>query len=143
MPSIGAMRESVIICTTVERPDDDISTLVTRPGVFRCHARLRNMRPDQILDYMAVNGTEDRPTIEVCIRYPPDTKIDLGHWVYLETGEAKIWLKVRSVEDLGYVHLFLLLNCSIDWVNDRRSDPATQRSPPAWEMPILNDNEIL
>lgn len=139
VPTIGAMRDTVWICTTLERPDDDISTIKERPGVFKCHARLRNLRPDQIMDYMAVFGTQDRPTIEICIRYPPDCKIDLGHWVYLQTGDAKIWLKVRSVEDLGYVHLFLLLNCSIDTVNDRRSDPATQKSPANWEVPVFDD----
>lgn len=139
VPSIGALRDIVWICTTIERPDEDVSTIKERPGVFRCHARIRTMRPDQIMDFMAVFGTQDRATVEITIRYPPDTKIDLNHWVYRETGDAKIWYKVRSVEDLGGVHLFLLLNCSIDTLNDRRSDPATQRPPPSWEEPIFDD----
>lgn len=139
VPTIGALRDLVWVCTTVERPDEDVSTLKTRPGVFHCHARIRNMRPDQIMDYIAVFGSEDRPTIEVCIRYPPDVKVDLNHWVYRETGDARIWYKVRSVEDLGDVHRFLLLNCSIDWVNDARSDPATQQPPPTWEVPVYDD----
>src|ERR1700745_1952364 len=38
-------------------------------------------------------------------------------------GDAKIWYKVRSVEDLGNVQRFLVLNCNIDTVNDARNDP--------------------
>ena len=50
-------------------------------------------------------------------------------------GDAKIWYKVRSVEDLGNVQRFLVLNCNIDTVNDARNDPVTQEPPPVWEMP--------
>lgn len=137
-PAIGEMRDLVWVCTTVERPDDDVSTIKTRPGVFQCHARIRNMRPDQIMDYLAVFGTQDKPpSIEITIRYPPDVKVDLNHWVYRETGDATTWYKVRSVEDLGNVQRFLILNCSIDVVNDVRTDPATQRPPPVWETPTM------
>ena len=142
IPSVGSMRDSVIICTWTERPDEDVSTIVARPGVFRAHARVRTLQPDQILDFMAVFGSQDRPAVEIAIRVPPDVKIDLNHWVYRETGPAKIWYKVRSVQDFGDVGRFLLLRCSIDTVNDPRTDPATQQPPPAWEVPMNDDYPV-
>jgi len=136
VPEIGQLRDLVWVCTTTERPDDDVSTIKERPGVFMCHARIRNLRPDQIMDYLAVFGTQGKPpTIEIAIRFPLDVKIDLHHWVYRKTGDARIWYKVRSVEDIGGAQRFLFLDCSIDVVNDIRSDPATQESPPVWETP--------
>lgn len=132
------MRDLVWVCTTTERPDDDISTIVRRPGVFLCHARIINLSPDQILDYQAVDGSSDPPPrIEITIRYPPDVRVDIGHWCYRETGDAKIWYKVRDVEDLGNVRRFLSLRCNIDVVNDRRIDPVTQRPPPVWLTPEM------
>jgi hypothetical protein len=137
-PEVGAMRDRVIICTTVERPDEDVSTIVERPGVFECQANILNLKPDQILDYKAVFGTEGpAPTIQITIRYPWDAKIDLNHWVYRKTGDTPAWYKVRSVEDLGGVGRFLVLYCSIDVVNDTRNDPVTQEPPPVWETPDI------
>jgi hypothetical protein len=138
VPSIGELRHIVWICTTTERPDEWVSTIRERPGVFRCHARIRNMLPDQILDYRAVFGSQDAPTTEIIIRFPPDVKVDLNHWVYREDGPAKMWLKVRSVEDLGNAGRFLILRCSIDTVNDVRTDKVTQELPPTWEMPSVD-----
>jgi len=135
VPDIGEMRDLVWVCTTTERPDDDVSTIKERRGVFACHARIRNLRADQIMDYQAVFGTEARPTIEITIRNPPDVKVDLNHWVYRKTGDARIWYKVRSVEDVGGAQRFLFLDCSIDKVFNERTDPATQQSPPVWETP--------
>jgi len=140
VPNIGELRDFVWVCTTTERPDDDVSTIRKRPGVFGCHARIRNLKPDQIMDYVAVFGTEVKPpTIEITIRYPPDAKIDVRHWVYRKTGDARIWYKVRTVEDAGGVQRFLFLDCSIDTVFDVRSDPATQALPPMWEDPEVAD----
>jgi len=138
IPAIGEMRDVVWVCTTVERPDDFVSTIVERPGVMRVHARVRDLRPDQILDFQAVFGSENSPTKEITIRAPPDVKVDLGHWVYRETGFAKIWHRVRSVEDLGEVQRFLILRCSVDTVNDARTDPVTQQPPPVWERPDVD-----
>lgn len=137
-PSIGELRDLVWVCTTVERPDDFVSTIVQRPGVFQCHARIRDLRYDQILDYMSVFGDENTPTKQITIRVPPDARVDLGHWVYRESGDAKIWYKVRGVEDMGEVHRFLILTCSVDVVNDRRIDPQTQEPPPVWETPDMD-----
>ena len=138
VPSIGSMSDVVWVCTTTERPDEDVSTIVERPGVFKAHARIRNIRPDVILDFQAVFGTEEPPpTTEITIRYPPDVKIDLNHWVYRVTGDALTWYKVRDVEDMGQARRFLILRCNIDVVNDRRNDPMTQRPPPVWENPNL------
>jgi len=137
-PSIGELRHVVWVCTTTERPDNFVSTIVERPGVFRCMARIRSLAPDQILDYQSVFGTTDMPTKEVTIRVPPDAKIDLNHWIYREDGPAKIWMKVRSVEDLGEVGRFLIMRCSIDTINDVRTDPVTQEPPPIWEQPSMD-----
>lgn len=126
----------VWICTTTERPDDDVSTIKERPGVFRCHAAIRSIRPEQILNYQAVFGDENAPSKEVIVRMPPDVKVDLNHWVYRECGAySKMWMKVRSVEDIDELGKFLLMRCSIDTVLDERSDPATQPLPPTWETP--------
>jgi len=137
-PTIGELRHVVWVCTTTERPDSNVSTLVDRPGVFRCMARIRNLRADQILDYKAVFGSEEAPTKEITIRVPPDVKVDLNHWIFREDGPAQMWMKVRTVEDLGEVGRFLVLHCSIDTVNDVRSDPATQEPPPLWETPSMD-----
>jgi hypothetical protein len=136
VPAIGDLRNLVWIATTVERPDPATpSTIVNRPGVFQTHARIRNLRPYQILNYQAVFGSERIPTIEVTIRNPPDVKVDLNHWVYRENGPAQFWYKVRSTEDLGAAGRWLVLNCSIDEVRDQRTDPATQEPPSRWEDP--------
>lgn len=132
------MREQVIISTTVERPDGDVSTIVQRPEVIQVMAQLLALRPDQILDYQSVFGTNVKPpSHEFTIRYPRDVKVDLNHWVYHADKHTKIstWYKVRSVEDLGMVHRFLILSCTIDTVLDPRSDPATQKLPPTWQAP--------
>lgn len=141
-PSIGELRELVWICTTVDRPDDWVSAIETRPSVFRCHARVRSLRPDQILDYRAVFGSENAPSKEVVIRCPPDVAIALNHWVYRDAGPScgnvKQWLRVRSVEDLGEAGRFLSLRCSVDTVLDERTDPATQEEPAVWQSPSLD-----
>jgi len=134
VPTIGQLRDLVWICTTVERPDADVSTIKERPGVFQAHARIHNLRPDQIMDYMAVFGSQEKPpSVEIAIRYPPDVKVDLHHWVYRQTGDALIWYRVQTVEDVGGVQRWLFLDCSIDTINDLRTDPVTQRPPPVWE----------
>lgn len=136
IPEASELRDLVWVCTTVEKPDDDVSTIVRRPGVIKVHARIRQLRPDQIMDYQAVFGTQDPPpTVEITIRMPPDVKVDLNHWVYRITGHAQIWYKVRNTEDLGGVGRYLIMNCNIDTVNDVRNDPATQEPPPFWEVP--------
>jgi len=138
VPSIGELRHVVWVCTTTEKPDEYVSTIVERPGVFRCHARIRSMAPDQILDYQSVFGTVDMPTKEITIRVPPDAAIGIGHWLYREDGPAKIWYKVRSTEDLGEVGRFLVMRCSIDTLKDQRTDEATQQMPPVWETPSMD-----
>lgn len=135
-PEVGELRALVWVCTTVERPDMNVSTIVQRPGVIKVHARIRPLRGDRILDYQAVLGTEKAPTYEITVRMPPDVKVDLNHWIYQEEGDyAKKWFKVRSTEDMGGRGRFLLLLCSLDKLNDERSDPATQESPPRWREP--------
>lgn len=137
-PAIGQLRDVVWVCTTTERPDDNVSTIVERPGVIRVHARIRDLKPDQIMNYRAVFGDENTPTKEITIRVPPDVKVDLNHWVFRETGYAKTWYKVLYVEDLGEVGRFLILYCAVDELNDVRNDPATQQPPPIWETPDMD-----
>jgi hypothetical protein len=135
-PGIGELRERVVICTTVEKPDGNVSTIVNRPGVIRVHAKVRPIRGERVLDYQAVfGGRENAPTHEITIRVPPDVKVDLNHWVFQETGYAKTWFKVRSVEDMAGVGRFLLLLCTIDTLKDGRNDPVTQEPPPRWREP--------
>jgi len=134
-PEVGELNTRVWICTTVERPDMNVSTIVKRPGVIDVAARVRPLGGQQILDYQAVMGEEDKPTTEITIRYPPDVKVDLNHWVYHKRLYTRTWYKVRTVEDMGGAGRFLLLRCSVDKVFDVRSDPATQQTPPRWEDP--------
>ena len=134
-PEIGELREQVWICTTVEKPDMNVSSIVKRPGVIEVRARVRPLSGDTILDYQAVMGEQDKPTMEVTIRNPPDVKVDIRHWVYHKGRFACSWLKVRTVEDMGGAGQFLLLRCSVDQVFDVRADPATQRQPPRWDDP--------
>jgi hypothetical protein len=136
-PAIGSMRQRVVVCTTTERPDEDVSTIVERPGVMPVMSRIRPLRGDDavMLDWRAVFGKENTPTHEITIRCPPDVKVDLNHWVYHSDELGATWYKVRSVEDLGGVHRFLVLLCTLTTVNDARSDPATQSPPPTWENP--------
>jgi hypothetical protein len=136
VPSLGSLRQPVIVCTTVERPDGDVSTIVERPGVFRVHGRVRAIRGDQVLDWKGVFQTPQVPTHEITIRTPPDVKLDLNHWVYVADRYAETWYKVRTVEDLGGVHRFTVLMCTIETVRDRRADPVTQAPAPTWERPL-------
>jgi len=144
IPQIGDLRDVVVICTTVERPDDNVSTIVERPDVIRVHGRVRPLEATQILDYQAVwpgmgrgqgGGQLKPPSHEIVIRTPPDVKIDLNHWVYHADKYTATWYRVRMTKDMGGVRRFLVLMCSIEEVLDVRSDPATQQSPPQFEVP--------
>ena len=141
VPSLGELRETVIVCTMVERPDGEVSTIVTRPGVIKVHARVRPIRGEAFLDYQAVFGgaamARERtvPTHEITIRTPPDVAIDMGHWVYHCDRFRETWYRVRTVEDIGGARRFTLMLCAPDTVRDIRSDPATQQLPPVWEVP--------
>lgn len=142
-PTIGELRSRVVICTTVERPDADVSTIVKRPGVYSCRARVRPLKPWQIMNYQAVAvyrlaGTNSSASVEITVRNPPDVKIDLNHWVYEITGYGPSWYRVRGVEDIGGWRQWLALHCSIETLKDERSDPATQEEPPVWEDPTAN-----
>lgn len=146
IPQIGDLRDSVIICTTVEKPDFNVSTIVDRPGVIRVHARVRPMEATQILDYQAVwpgmgrgqgGGQLKLPSHEITIRMPPDVKIDLHHWVFHQDKFAATWYRVRMTKDMGGVRRFLLLLCSIETLWDVRTDPATQELPPQFEVPDM------
>ena len=143
-PPLGSMRDKVIICTMLERPDGEVSTIVTRPGVIQVQARIRPLKGETFLDYQAVWGggaTRLRPpSHEVTIRTPPDVKIDLGHWVYHCDRLAETWYRVRTVEDIGGQHRFTVLLCAPEVIRDRRSDPATQQSPPQWEVPDMTSS---
>jgi len=142
-PSVGSLTSRVTVCTTLERPDGDVSTLVDRPGVIQVHASVRPLRGVEVLNWKAVTevysglgGTRGAaPTHEIVIRDPPDVKVDLNHWVFCRDRYSETWYKVRFVEDMGGVHRFLTLLCTIETVKDRRSDPATQPLPPTWETP--------
>ena len=140
VPGIGDLREIVLVCTTVERPDDNVSTIVERPGVIRVHARVRPLEATQMLDYQAVwpataGGQLKPPSHEITIRTPPDVKIDLNHWVFHADRYAETWYRVRMVKDMGGVRRFTIMLCSPETTRDRRSDPATQESPPVFEVP--------
>ena len=142
VPHIGDLRDVVIVCTTVERPDDNVSTIVERPGVIRVHARVRPLEASQILDYQTVNPGMGRghaqvkqPSHEITIRVPPDVKIDLNHWVFHAARYTETWYKVASVKDMGGAGRFLILYCWSELIRDRRSDPATQELPPRFEVP--------
>jgi len=142
VPRIGDLRDVVIVCTTLERPDDFVSTIVERPGVIRVHARVRPLTPQQILDYQTVNPGMGRghaqikqPSVEITIRVPPDVKVDLHHWVFHRNRYTETWYKVASVKDMGGVQRFLILYCWSEIIRDRRSDPATQELPPKFEVP--------
>src|SRR5262245_39170179 len=137
LPAVGDLRSLVIVCTTVERPDGEVSTIVTRPGVIKVRARVRPVRGEMILDYEAVFvGTRARvPSHEITIRTPPDVKIDMGHWVYHCDRVPEKWYRVRTVEDIGGRNRFTVLLCAPETIRDSRSDPATQEMPPVWEVP--------
>jgi len=140
-PQVGALRSRVTVCTTVERPDGDVSTIVDRPGVIQVHASVRPLRGVEILNWKAVYGVftsataAPTPSHEIVLRDPPDVKIDINHWVFCRDRFSETWYKVRTVEDMGGVHRFLVLMCTVETINDRRSDPATQPPPPVWERP--------
>lgn len=142
-PDIGLMRHTIIVCTTVEKPDLDVSSTVTRPGVFKAHARVLPLRGDYILNWKAAASYEARgasvPTHEITLRTPPDVKIDMNHWIYFEEGKIATWFKVVTVEDLASARRFTVCLCAVDTVKDLRSDPATQPLPPVWETPTVED----
>jgi hypothetical protein len=144
IPRIGDLREVVVICTMLERPDGNVSTIVDRPGVIRVHARVRPLDAQQILDYQTVYPGMGRghaqvrhPTVEVTIRVPPDVKIDLNHWVFHANRYTETWYKVAMVKDMGGVLRWLQLFCWSELVRDVRNDPATQEPPPRFEVPEM------
>lgn len=141
-PGIGELREKVIVCTTVERPDGNVSTIVKRPGVIEVMGRVRPIRGDQVLDYQAVWPGQNQlkpPSHEVTIRTPPDIKIDLNHWIFHRDKWAESWLRVRTVEDIGGARRFTVMLCALETKRDVRSDPATQEPPPVFEVPDVRE----
>lgn len=140
-PAIGRMRSRAIVCTWVETPDDDISVVVQRPGVFQCMAQVLPINGAKILDYQAVWG-DKAPTHEITIRVPLDVMVALNHWIYVDTGMTKTWYRVRSIEDLGGVARFLILLCSVDTFKDARLDPATQQAPANFLEPVVPPDVI-
>ena len=143
-PTIAELRELVWVCTTVERPDENVSTIKQRPGVINVRARIRPLSDLEILDYLPIFGQKDKPDTEIIIRSPPDVKVDARHWVYHESADkvVKTWYRVRKTRDMANFNRFLLMLCSVDWINDARSDPATQQLPPRWEDPVRVRDEI-
>lgn len=138
-PNIGNLRELVVVSTMIERPDGDVSTIVLRPGVIRVNARVLPITDIEVLNYLAVFGTELKPpSVEIAIRYPPDISIGINHWVYHQDKHVNVdtWYRVRTLEDLRGIHRFLMLGCSIDGIRDHRRDPATQPAPPKWRTPM-------
>lgn len=140
-PSIGDLRSKAIVCTWVETPDADISVVVTRPGVFQCMARVLPIRGSAVLDYQTAWG-DKAPTHEITIRVPLDVHVALNHWIYVETPMSKTWYRIRLIEDLGGANRFLVLYCMMDTVEDKRSDPATQQSPPNFITPVAPPDVI-
>ena len=139
VPRIGELNKRLIICTTIERPDEDVSTIVERPGVFRVHGRVRAIKGEEVLAWKGVFDTAQVPTQEVTIRVPPDVHLDIGHWVFVSDRYRESWLKVRTIDDLGGAHRFVVLLCTIETLRDRRSDPATQSMPPVFERPTMSE----
>lgn len=144
VPQIGDLRDRVVICTTVELPDTNVSTIVDRPGVIRVHARVRPLEAQQILDYQMVfpgmgrgHGLLKTPSHEITIRTPPDVKVDLNHWVFHQDKYTATWYRVRLTKDMGGAGRFLLLMCSTETLLDVRSDPATQDLPPQFDRPDM------
>jgi hypothetical protein len=144
IPQIGDLRDAVVICTTIEKPDNNVSTIVDRPDVIHVHARVRPLEATQILDYQAVwpgmgrgqgGGQLKLPSHEIVIRTPPDVKIDLNHWVFHRDQYTATWYRVRMTKDMGGVRRFLVLLCSIETMLDVRTDPVTQELPPHFDFP--------
>ena len=98
------------ICTTIEKPGGDVSTIVSRPDVIHVHARGAADQGRGILNWKAVFDTVAVPTHEITVRVPPDVKIDLNHWVYHADRFSETWYKVQTVEDLGGARRFLVLD---------------------------------
>lgn len=134
-PAIGELRSKTIVCTWVEVPDNDISVVVTRPGVFRCMSRVLPIRGSTVLDYQAVWGVK-APTHEITLRVPLDVQLALNHWIYIDDPVTKVWYRIRNIEDLGGANRFLVCLCSIDTLDDARSDPATQERAPNFMQPV-------
>ena len=107
LPTVGELRELVWVCTTVERPDMNVSTIKRRPGVIHVRARIRPLSGAMILDYQAVFGEAEKPSTEITIRNPPDEKVDVRHWIFHATTVYETWYKVRTVEDMGGFNRFL------------------------------------
>lgn len=134
-PSIGQMRDWIVVCTTIEKPVGEVEVLLTRPGVFDCHARVLPLRGEKILDYQSVLGSENTPSHEITLRTPLDVRIDIRHWIYHQDRFAAAWYRVMSVEDLGGVNRFTVLLVARDTVVDKRADPVTQKFPVYAETP--------
>jgi hypothetical protein len=139
-PDIGLMRDPVIVCTQVEIPDQDVSTIVDNPAVIKVMASVVPLRGETILNYKAVDlGEKGRqPTTRITIRTPPDVKIDLNHKVYHLGKYGPTWYNVETVEDLGGAYRFTVMLCSVEVVRDKRSDPATQPQKPQWDTPTVD-----
>jgi hypothetical protein len=134
-PDLGSLREIVWVCTTTERPDADVSTIVKHPGVIRVHARVRPLKGSEVLNWKAVFQSPQTPTHEIIIRTPPDVKIDIRHWCFCADRYAESWYRVMTVEDMGGVRRFTVLLCTLETTKDRRSDLATQPLPPRHKTP--------
>lgn len=135
-PELGALRATVVVCTTVERPDPEtVSTIVNRPGVFKVHGKVRPITGEEVLNYKAVFDSAKAPTVEVIIRVPPDCKVDMNHWCFITERFAEYWARVQTVEDMGGAGRWLRLLVTREAIRDIRADPVTQPQHPAWTRP--------
>lgn len=133
--TIGKMRHRVLVCAWTETPDEDVSIIRKRPGVFEAWAKLEPIKASRVYDSKIAYGDENKTTHEAYIRRPSDVFITSRHWVYTETRGAKRWFRVHGVEEIEERGCYLKLLLRETEIDDPRRDPVTQKEPKNFEVP--------
>lgn len=134
--SVGSLRHRVTICAWTEEPDQDISIIRKRPGVFEAWAKVMPIKASRVFDTRVAFGDQNAPTHEIIIRRPSDTFITSKHWVFTETRGAQRWFRVHATQDIEERGCYTQLMVREHEIKDERSDPATHKQPKNFETPM-------
>lgn len=119
IPSVGMMREPIVICDGALEPSDDLTLELVqrREPLAVCSAQVIAAKPIQWVDYRQ-KETKDEPDHAIIFRAIPNlllTTRERVFWADRRPGfESDWWFRVESVGDRIHAHRFTMLLCCVE-----------------------------
>lgn len=148
IPTLGEMNRRIAVTNWRETPDDDVNLIRTRPVIFQAWARINDRPPTaanrfQRMDNYQADGLAV-PTHFIVIRNPSDVSITTKHWIYATRRNGRReWFRITGIQHIDPDECWLSINCVLDEIHDKRSDPAVLVQPLPAEVagdPVLIDD---